>query len=320
MRKALLLILTFIISLSALADGINVVGFRLLDKDMTANTHGTIKTDNNGETAALIKIVTLEQGFVFDGGLLGIVGTEYKNGEIWLYVPRYAKKLTISHKSFGVLRDYSYPITIQGGRTYEMLLDVGIGRYVSITTSRPNSDITIDDEYVGKSPIVNRYMTYGKHKIVAQKDLYEGNKEITIVPTDDNKGRIETIDMQDMSHYYGDVAMTVDNNAEIYFNERLVGKGSWNTKLRQGNYIVETRKADCDPAKTQFSVKSQTTNSIKANPPIPHTGYLSIYTRPANTQIYYNGSEINLQSIEPLQSRSSHFKSKNGKVSYIAHI
>ena len=154
MRKALLLVLTIIISLSTNADGISVVGFRLLDTDLTANTRGTSRTDQNGETAALIKIVTLEQGFSFDGGSLGIVGTASKNGEIWLYVPRHAQKLTISHKSFGVLRDYFYPIPIQGGRTYEMLLDVGIGRYVTITTSRPNSDITIDDEYIGKSPII----------------------------------------------------------------------------------------------------------------------------------------------------------------------
>ncbi len=300
MRKALLFILTFIISLSINADGINVVGFKLLDTDLTANTRGTSKLDQNGETAALIKIVTLEQGFTFDGGSLGIVGTENKNGEIWLYVPRHTQKLTITHKSFGVLRDYYYPIPIQGGRTYEMLLDVGIGRYVTITTSRPNSDVTIDDEYVGKSPVINRYMTYGKHKIVAQKDLYEGNKDITIVPTDDNNGIIEAIEMQDMSRYYGDVAMTVDNNAEIYFNDRLVGKGSWNTKLRQGIYTVETRKADCDPVKTHFSVKPQTTNSIKADAPIPYTGYLSIYTRPANTKIYYNGTEIDLQSRPPL--------------------
>lgn len=300
MRKALLLVLAIIISLPANADGISVVGFKLLDTDLTANTRGTSRTDQNGETAALIKIVTLEQGFTFDGGSLGIVGTDNKNGEIWLYVPRHAQKLTITHKSFGVLRDYFYPIPIQGGRTYEMLLDVGIGRYVTITTSRPNSDVTIDDEYIGKSPIINRYLTYGKHKIVTQKDLYEGCKEITIVPTDDNKGRIETIDMQDMSRYYGDVAMTVDNNAEIYFNDRLVGKGFWNTKLRQGNYTVETRKADCDPVKTQFSVKPQTTNEIKVDAPIPHTGYLSIYTRPASTRIYYNGEEIDLQSRPPL--------------------
>lgn len=301
MRKLLLLIFVSITSLSANADGISVASFKLLETDLTANTYGTQKMDQNGEKAALIKIVTQEDGFSFDGGSLGIVGSENKNGEIWLYVPRHAQKLTITHKSFGVLRDYYYPISIQGGRTYEMLLDIGIGKYVTITTSIAQSDVTVDGEQVGKSPIYNRYMTFGKHNIVAQKDLYEGSKTISIVPADSTKGRVESIEMKDMRRYYGDVNIRVDKNAEIYFNDNLVGKGSWTTLLREGNYMVETRKAECDPAKTSFTVKAQQMNTINATPPIPHTGYLSIYTRPANTKVYYNGeTELDLQSRPPL--------------------
>ncbi|MBQ9677207.1 MAG: PEGA domain-containing protein [Prevotella sp.] len=301
MRKVLLLFFTIIISLSAKADGISVVSFKLLDKDLTANTYGTKRIDQNGETAALIKIVTPEQDFTFNGGSLGIVATENKKGEIWLYVPRQAQKLTITHQSFGVLREYHYPIPVQGGRTYEMLLDIGIGRYVTITTSQAQSDVTVDGELIGKSPIYNRYMTYGKHTVVAQKDLYEGTKTINVVPTDSTQGRVESVDMQDMSRYYGDVTITVDNNAEIYFNDRQVGKGSWTTLLREGNYIVETRKADSDPAMTSFVVTAQQDNRIIANSPTPHTGYLSIYTRPANTKITYNGGrELDMQVNPPL--------------------
>lgn len=287
--------------MSATADGISVASFKLLETDLTATMQGTSKKDQNGETAALIKIVTQEQGFSFDGGSLGIVGSENKNGEIWLYVPSHAQKLTITHKSFGVLRDYYYPIPIQGAKTYEMLLDIGIGRYVTITTSQAQSNVTIDGEYIGKAPIYNRYLTFGKHNIVAQKDLYEGSKTISIVPTDNTKGRVESVEMKDMSRYYGDVTITVENNAEIYYNDKLVGKGSWSTLLREGNYMVETRKADCDPARTTFTVRAQENNKISVIPPTPHTGYLSVYTRPANTKVYYNGGEeLNLQFRPPL--------------------
>ena len=116
--KKLLLIALIAISQSVWADGISVLGFRLLETDLTANTRGTEKRDMNGDKAALIKIVTPEQGFRFDGGSLGIVGTEQKPGELWLYVPPRAQKITISHQVFGVLRDYYYPVSIQGGRTY----------------------------------------------------------------------------------------------------------------------------------------------------------------------------------------------------------
>ncbi len=298
--KKLLLLTLIAISQSVWAQGLSVVNFRLLETDLTANMHGTRKMDQNGETAALIKIVTQERGFTFDGGSLGIVGTEFKNGEIWLYVPRRAQKITISHQSFGVLRDYYYPISIQGGKTYEMLLDIGIGRYVTITTSQTLSDITIDGVLVGKSPIYNKYMTFGKHTIVAQKDLYEGTKTIDIVPSDDTKGRVESVEMEDMSRFYGDVTVTVENNAEIYFRDKKVGTSVWETKLREGNYTIETRKVDCDPVKTTFTVNALTDNQIKAIAPIPHTGLLMIYTRPASTKIFNGNKELDLQSSPTL--------------------
>ncbi|MBQ7494243.1 MAG: hypothetical protein IJT75_00520 [Bacteroidaceae bacterium] len=129
--------------------GSTCVGFS--ESDLTANTHGTSRQDQNGETAALIRIVTTEKGFSFEGGSLGIVGTVQKTGELWLYVPRYAQKLTIKHPTFGVLRDYAYPQTIEGGRTYELLLDIGTGRYVTINTSRAASDLELDGQYIGNT-------------------------------------------------------------------------------------------------------------------------------------------------------------------------
>ena len=91
MRKLILsCILTIcgVIPLWSQEGGIEVVGFRLLENDLTANTHGTSKKDGNGETAALIKIVSPEKGFRFQNGSLGIVGTEQDHvGETWLYLP-----------------------------------------------------------------------------------------------------------------------------------------------------------------------------------------------------------------------------------------
>lgn len=292
MRKELLMFFVFFLlsNLKTKADGISVAGFKLLETDLTANTYGTQKMDQNGEKAALIRIVTTERGFTFEGGSLGIVGTEEKNGEIWLYVPRHAQKLTIRHQSFGVLRDYFYPISIQGGRTYEMLLDIGIGRYVSITTSQAKADVSIDGEYIGKSPIFSRYLSYGKHSVVAQYEMFEGSETINIVPTDDAKGRIVAIEMSDMSSHYGEVTVKVDNDAEIYFKDRKVGAGSWTTQLREGNYLVETRKADCEPTKTAFIVEAQKKKEVKATSPAPYSGYLSIYTRPSNVIASYNGT------------------------------
>ena len=303
MRKALLLICSILITavLPVMADGISVISFKLLDTDLTANTRGTQKLDQNGEKAALIKIVTPERGFLFNGGSLGIVGTEEKAGEIWLYVPPRAQKLTITHEVFGVLRDYFYPVSVQGGRTYEMLLDIGTGRYVTITTSQAKSDVTIDGEYVGKSPIYNRYMNYGRHTVTTQNDIYEGNETIIVATTDEKETKMVNIQMQDMRSHYGEVIVSVANDADIWFNDHQVGTGTWSAQLREGDYVVETRKNDCDPVRTTFTVQPQRQNKVEATPPVPHTGRLNIYTRPRSAKAVLNGTQdINVEDIQTL--------------------
>jgi hypothetical protein len=299
--KKLLLIALIAISQSVWADGISVLGFRLLETDLTANTRGTEKRDMNGDKAALIKIVTPERGFLFNGGSLGIVGTEEKAAEIWLYVPPRAQKLTITHQVFGVLRDYYYPVSIQGGRTYEMLLDIGTGRYVTITTSQAKSDVTVDGEYLGKSPIYNRYMTYGRHVVFAQNGIYEAQDTIIVATSDAKATKVANIEMRNMSDHYGEVVVNVENNADIWYNGHQVGTGSWSTQLREGSYTVETRKLDCDPIKTTFTVIPKKKNQIQAAPPAPHTGRLNIYTRPRNATALLNGIDpINLTELQTL--------------------
>lgn len=302
MKKLLFIsIISFLAVTSMMAQGLKIIDFKLLESDLTATTHGTSKTDQNGETAALIKIVTPERGFIFDGGSLGIVATEEHAGEIWLYVPRRAQKLIVRHPLFGVNRDYFYPIPVEGARTYEMLIDIGTGRYTTITSEVAKSEIYIDGEPCGEAPIYNKYLNYGRHIIRAAKDRHEGSDTIYITTNDDEKTRVIPIAMRDMSDHFGNVNISVEKNAEIWFEGKRMGIGSWQTQLREGSYVVETRKVDCDPEKTSFTVVAQQQNNISAAPPTPWTGRLRIFTRPDNVQATYNGtSTIDLSESHTL--------------------
>ncbi len=290
MKKLLMLTFVSLMTLCVNAQNIKVVKFGMLETDMTANMHGTSKLDQNGEKAALIKIQAPEQGFTFNGGTLGIVAREDHDGEIWLYVPRRAKKLTIQHKDFGVLRDYYYSVPVEGARTYEMYLDIGIGRYVTIASQIAGSTIYVDGENCGTSPVNHKYLNYGRHKVRALKDRYEGEQEFMITTEDAQGVRIVNVEQRDMSDHFGDVTVTVENRAEIWFEGKNVGSGTWQSQLREGTYVVETRKADCDPEKTSFTVVAQKQNTVQAAPPSPHTGRLSLYTRPRNAVATYNGN------------------------------
>ena len=299
-KKALLLfIFTLLAGLSASAQNMKVIEFRELENDLTANRYGTSKPDENGETAALIKVVTPETGFTFDGGSMGIVAVEQKAGEIWVYVPRRAQRLTISHANFGVLRNYTYTVPIESAKTYEMLLDIGTGCYANITATVPRSEIYIDQEFIGNAPIYNKYLNYGKHTIQAINGKFEGTMEVYV--TADRQRLNIDIEMKDMSHLYGDVRVMVENNASIYFGGKKVGDGFWDTQLKEGNYTIETQKADHEDAKTSFTVKAGQKNEITAIAPSPYTGYLRVYTRPQKVSIIdEKGRETDLSEQVPL--------------------
>ena len=122
-RKYIVITIAILYSVLGQSQNLSVKSFRLLDFDLTAITEGTIVMDQNGEKAALIKVVTTQHGFTFDCGVLGIVKTEQKSGEIWIYVPRGIKKLSIMHPEYGIIRDYYLDIPIKSGLTYELTLN-----------------------------------------------------------------------------------------------------------------------------------------------------------------------------------------------------
>ena len=166
------------------AQNISVKSFRLLETDLTANTAGTMKRDQNNEVSALIKVVTTETGFAFDGGMLGIVGAEQRTGEIWVYVPQKSRKITLSHQKLGVLRDYYYPVPVEAGRTYEMVLTTGKvttivqesagGQYLVMTVTPANAEVSIDDVPVEVADgVVSTLLKYGKHTYRVSTALHE---------------------------------------------------------------------------------------------------------------------------------------------------
>lgn len=150
----ILMVCLVIWPLSTVAQNISVSSFKLLDSDLTANTTGTMERDQNGEVAALIKVVTSEQGFAFDGGMVGVTKTKQMTGEIWVYVPHGIKKISIMHDKLGVLRDYYFPIAIEKARTYELVLTTGkvetvVNRtaskqYVTFTVNPANAMVELD--------------------------------------------------------------------------------------------------------------------------------------------------------------------------------
>lgn len=263
------------------AQDMKVKSFRKLDMDRTADLAGTSKMSANG-TAALIKVVTFDRGFSFDGGTLGIVDVENKEGEIWVYVPPRAQKLTVSHAKYGVLREYLYDVPIESACTYELVLDPGVGKFVNITCGQVGATIYVDGEVVGESPVANHYLLYGNHSIKAVKNKMEGETQVQVTPT---TGASLDIPMEDMSKEYARVTINVNNQAEIWYAGEQKAVGSWVYELRKGTYQIETRKEGCEPSVTVIEVKPTVQQTFNVSEPVPFHGYLTIHTDPRNVTI-----------------------------------
>lgn len=93
-----------------------VESFRPLPNDVSAFVDAV--RDLNGEACALVKVVA-PPDFAFSSPL-GIVKRTDGVGEIWLYLPKGTKQLTLKHPQWGVLRDYPLGQKLESRMTYEL--------------------------------------------------------------------------------------------------------------------------------------------------------------------------------------------------------
>lgn len=112
-------LLTTIFSVPLHAQKFNVASFRDLSNDISAFINPV--KDLNDEGCALLKVMAISTDFAFSTPL-GIAKRIDKTGEIWLYLPRGSKKITIKHPEWGVMRDYAFPSRLESHKTYELCI------------------------------------------------------------------------------------------------------------------------------------------------------------------------------------------------------
>lgn len=102
----------------------SVKEFYLAQTDLTANIQGTMVYDQNDNLCALIKLMTTAEGFTFDVGVLGVSEVKRVGGEIWIYVPFGVRKISITHATYGTIKDYQFPSALEKGKTYILSLNL----------------------------------------------------------------------------------------------------------------------------------------------------------------------------------------------------
>ena len=273
MKKVLFFLCGVIYVITCHSQSISVSSFKLLESDLTANTAGTMEQDQNGETAALIKVVTTQTGFTFDGGSLGIVKTKQTPGEVWVYVPRGSKKITIKHPQLGVLRDYYYPIAIEAARTYEMALTTGTvqtivkqsanSQYLVIKVTPPDAVVELDNEILPTSNgIAQKFVKLGTYEYRVQASNYHTSAGKVVVDDPKNKKIVEI----NLAPAYGWIELSGNedsNGAQVFIDNVLVGTIPMKSNnLPSGEHNVKIVKPLYNPYSQIVVVKDNQTTKI----------------------------------------------------------
>ncbi len=281
MKKIALLCLLISLGLYASAQSISVKSFKAMPTDMTASSLQGKRIDQNGEVAALIKIETSQTGFIFEGGTLGIVDTKQETGEIWVWVPRGLRKITIKHQQLGILRDYLFPVPIEAERTYQMILSTDRietivkptlhQQYLVFQITPPNATLEVDDQLweVDAEGGATKYMNFGTYSYRVQAPNYHIEAGQVTVNDPDN-AKVVTVILQPN---FGWIEVPAQGNlqgASVYVDNVLVGKAPCKSEaLKSGQHTVRIAKEMYDSFSGTVTVNDNETTrftpTLKAN-------------------------------------------------------
>ena len=290
-------IIILVISIHSYSQTISVSSFKLLETDLTANTAGTMELDQNGETAALIKVVTTQTGFTFDGGAMGIVKTKQTPGEVWVYIPRGAKKISIKHPQLGVLRDYYYPVAIEAARTYEMRLVTGEvqtvikqtsnSQYLVIKVTPSNAIVELNNEIIPTADgFAQKFIKLGTYDYRIQaKDYHTTAGKVTI--DDPNNKKMLEINLKPAFGWIDIPANEEYNGAQVFIDNTLAGSIPMKSNnLSSGEHNLKIVKSLYNPFSQIVTVKDNETTQVK---PLLSANYSEVTISVDNdAEIYIN--------------------------------
>ena len=292
-------------SLAMSAQNITVKSFTALPDDNTATTAEGKRIDQNGDVAALIKMVTDESGLNFEGGALGIVDAKHLQGEVWVWVPRSARKITVKHPKLGVLRDYRYPVEIKAGQTYEMVLEFEeiiredvTEQFLTFNVTPPTASLEVNDQrwVLSKNGTVScvvEFGTYtyrasaeGYHPDVGKVKVEDPKQPVTVKVNLRPNSSMVTLEVEkDTSIWAKD--KTEKDEVEIFVDGEFKEYNKWTGVLSAGNHRIECKQADHETSVMQKTFTDEMTGQvIKLKAPLPFTGSIKVETVPDKAAVY----------------------------------
>ena len=268
--KLLLVISLFFAATATEAQNkIQVTSFNRMETDVTARITAP-QRDQNGEVCALIRIVTTEKGLMFEPDALGIVSRENKPGEIWLYIPRGARRISIMHDKFGVLRNYFYTDIIEKATVYEMEIQIGDGAQqtpantnTQLIVMRPDpatADIYIDDEKVPtENGLFTATMKKGTHTYRVESPMYAPEAGIIDLGSEQ---KIMSVTLKPRFGYL-EIFSLPEQDAKVFINNELAGQTPYKSdRMPLQEYRIRIEKDFFFPMDSTITIFAGKTSSL----------------------------------------------------------
>ena len=262
------LFLTSFLSQWVYAQGkIEVASFNRMETDITARVTAP-KRDQNGEVCALVRIVTTVKDLMFEPDALGITARENKPGEIWLYVPRGARRISIMHDKYGVLRNYFYPDIIDKSTVYEMEVRVNDGTShepvdtnTQLLVMRPDpadATIYIDDEKVPtEKGLFTATMKKGSHTYRVEAPMYASEAGVVDLGSEQ---KIISVTLKPKFGYL-EVFSLPEQDANVYIDGTLAGQTPYKSdRMPIRSYRLRIEKDLFFPIDTVVNISAGETN------------------------------------------------------------
>lgn len=242
---------------------ISVASFQRMESDITARVTAP-KRDQNGEVCALIRIVTNVKDLMFEPDALGITARENKTGEIWLYVPRGARRVSILHDQLGIMRNYFYPEIIEKATVYEMVLNTGdqqdkpvVENNMQLIVVRPEpatANIYIDDEQVPvENGLFNATMPKGDHSYRVEAPMYQPEAGVISLGS---SPVTKSVTLKPKFGYM-EIFSLPEQDAKVYIDTALAGTTPYRSdRMAIKQYKVRIEKENYFPIDTVLTVSA----------------------------------------------------------------
>ena len=284
-----------------------VVDFKYDAFDQTARNERFKKIDGSGSPYAIVKVCSDNsdddlRDYRFNFGNMNHI-VEDHDGELWLYVQKNAKMVTITRNGYAALSHYDLKTTIEAGKTYRMTLSAQAPVIYTqmvmfaITPANSKAMVTVTKEGDGQNRevlgiadetgSVAKNLEFGTYTYeVMAENYHQSEGRFTL----DNKAEthIEKVALRSNG---ANVTLEAGTNAEIYVNGNKYGNNRWTGVMKAGNYTVECRLPNYRPSQQNIYVEEGKNRTYQLTPPIPITGTLSLNSRPLGASIKIDGKD-----------------------------